>query len=79
MQPEVSGKMKELFDDVAVKFIKKVEKVFRKIGIKNTKAEAYYFGALFDGISIDYLFNKETYPLNSVEKLFLKKYSREKL
>lgn len=79
LQPEVSGKMKELFNDVAVKFIKKIEKIFRQIGIKNTKAEAYYFGALFDGISIDYLFNKETYPLNSVEKLFLKKYSKEEL
>ncbi len=79
MQWDVSAKMKSLFEEIEKKFLKKMESVFRKIGVKSPKAEAYYFGAMFDGISIDYLLDKEKYPLKSVERLLLKKYSKEEL
>ncbi len=78
-QKEITPKMKKVFEDVDKKYAAKMEKIFKKIGLRNAKAEAYYFGALFDGISVDYLLNKEKYPLKSVEKLMLKKYSREVL
>ncbi len=78
-QTEITPKMNKIFKDVDKKYAAKMEKIFKKIGLKNAKAEAYYFGALFDGISVDYLLNKENYPLKSIEKLMLKKYSKEVL
>ena len=39
-QWEVSDRMKKLFEDVERKYLKKVENIFRKIGLKNPKAEA---------------------------------------
>ncbi len=78
-QAEITPKMSKIFKDLEKGYIDKVEKLFRKIGIKNAKAEAYLLGALFDGVSIDYLLDKENYPLKSVERLILKKYSKESL
>ena len=79
MQHEITEKMGKLFEEIEKKFLMKMESVFRKIGIKIPKAEAYLLRAMFDGISIDYLISKEKYPLKSVERLLLKKYSKEKL
>lgn len=79
LQWEVSDKMKILFEEIEKKYLKKMENVFRKIGLKNPKAESYFLGAMFDGISIDYLLDKDKYPLKSVERLLLKKYSKEEL
>ena len=79
LQWEISIQMKKMFNEVEKKYLRKIEKIFKKIGVKNSKAEAYYFGAMFDGISIEYLIDKEKYPLRSVEKLMLQKYSKEHL
>jgi len=79
LQWEVSDKMKMLFEEIEKKYLKKMENVFKKIGLKNPKAESYFLGAMFDGISIDYLLDKDKYPLKSIERLLLRKYSKEEL
>lgn len=77
LQWEVSEKMRMMFKEIEQNYLKKIENVFRKIELKNPKAEAYLFGAILDGISINYLIEKENYPLSSVERLFLKKYCKD--
>jgi len=77
LQLEVSEQMKELFFKVEEEFIAELARLLRKLGIKNAKTEAYLLGAIFDGVSIDYLLNKENYPLARIEKLLLKKYGVE--
>ena len=79
LQWEISIQMKKMFNEFEKKYIKNIENIFRSINVKNPKAEAYYLGAMFDGISIDYLLDKEKYPLRSVERLMLQKYSKEHL
>ncbi len=76
-QAEITPKMRKIFRDLEKGYIVKLEKVFKKMGVKNAKAEAYLLGALFDGISIDYLLDKENYPLKRIEKLMTRKYSKE--
>ena len=73
---EIAGKF---FGDMIEKFLKELEKVFRKIGVPNPKAEAYIFGAVLDGVPFDYFFDSENYPLKMIEKHLLKKYSRKEL
>lgn len=79
LQQEVSVNMKNMFNVIEEKYLKKLEKLFKNIGIKNSRAEAYLLGAMFDGVAIDYLLGKEKYPLKSVEKLLLNKYSKTTL
>lgn len=77
--PEMSEIAAEIFSKVMEGYLKKVEKLFKQIGLPNPKAEAYIFGALLDGIPMDYLIDKENYPLKTIEKHLLKKYSKEEL
>jgi len=79
LQWEVSAKMKNIFNEIEQNYIKKIGNVFKKIGIKNSKTEAYILGAMFDGVSIKYLLDKEKYPLSNVEKILLNKYSKGQL
>lgn len=79
LQEEVSENMKNMFNMIEDKYLTKLTKLFKNIGIKNSKAEAYLLGAIFDGVAIDYLLGKEKYPLKSVEKLLLNKYSKAQL
>ncbi len=77
LQLEVSDKMKNLFKEIEDGLLNEIAKILKKLGIKNAKTEAYLLGAIFDGVSIDYLLNKENYPLARIEKLLLKKYGVE--
>ena len=79
LQWEVSTKMKVMFKEIEQSYLKKMVNIFKKIGVKNSKTEAYILGAMFDGISIDYLLDKDNYPLSKVEKIMLNKYSKEQM
>jgi AcrR family transcriptional regulator len=73
---EVAKKVMGNFFDM---FFPKLTKLFREIGLKNPKAESYIFGAIMDGVPLDYLIDKDNYPIDLVEKQLIRKYSREEL
>jgi len=76
-QVEMSGMAKKVFGRLVEKYIKLFTSMFKKIGVKNPKMEAYILASILDGVPFDYLFDKENYPINAVEKQLLRKYSRE--
>lgn len=78
-QLEMAHVAKKIFGDVLDIFIPKLTKIFRKIGVKNPKAEAYILGAILDGVPVDYLIDIENYPIDVVERQLVRKYSREEL
>lgn len=79
LQPSVMATAKKITHDFGERVFKLLISIFKKIGIPNPKAEAYILGGLFDGISLDYFFEKENYPMKSVKKKLLEKYSKEGL
>jgi AcrR family transcriptional regulator len=74
---------KEIVEKIAGNFMgeafKELEKIFRKMKIKNPASEAKIFGAILDGISFHILFMGNEYPIEKMRKFFKKKYSREQL
>ena len=74
---------KEIVEKVAGNFMadafKELEKIFRKMKIKNPASEAKIFGAILDGISFHILFMGNKYPIEKMRKFFKAKYSREQL
>lgn len=78
-QMEMAGVAKKIFDDILEIFMPRLTKLFRQIGVKNPKAEAYILGAILDGVPVDYLIDKENYPIDLIEKHLVKKYSKEEL
>ena len=51
-----------------------LEVIFIDLGYENPKKEAMLFGAIVDGIGIQYMLNPKNYPLEEMKNLILKKY-----
>lgn len=79
MQPTVMDTAKKITADFGNRVFKMLTGVFRKIGVPNPKAEAYILAGIMDGVSLEYFFDKENYPLISVKNKLLEKYSKEGL
>ena len=79
LQPVIMDTAKRITKNFNDRMIGHATKIFKRIGMPNPKAEAYIFGGILDGISLNYFFDKENYPLDSVRKKIIEKYSKEVL
>lgn len=79
LQPVIMDTAKNVTKEFSDRMIKMITGLFKKIGIPKPKAEAYILAGLIDGISLEYFFDKENYPLRSVKKSVLEKYNKESL
>ena len=77
IQPGVFEKSGEFFKDFYGEIFVEIENIFREIGVADYVAEARIYGALLDGVAMDYLVDKENYPLDEVAASIKKRYSRE--
>lgn len=79
LQPIIMDTAKSVTKEFGDRMIKMITSIFKKIGIAKPKAEAYILAGLIDGISLEYFFDKENYPIKSVKRSVLEKYSKESL
>ncbi len=79
LHPEVKEIVNKITADYLDTGFKMLEKIFRRIGIKNPVNEAKLFGAILDGMCFHYVFNKENYPLKQMKRFLQKKYNKESL
>ncbi|HED06891.1 MAG TPA: TetR/AcrR family transcriptional regulator [Ignavibacteria bacterium] len=79
LHPGVKGIVNKITADFLDTGFKLLEKIFRKIGIKNPANESKLFGAILDGMIFHYIFNKEYYPLKRMKRFLQKKYNKESL
>lgn len=75
LQPTIMNTAKKTVKEFSDRMINIITNIFKKIGVPNPKAEAFILGGMIDGISLNYFFDKENYPFNSVRKKLLEKYS----
>lgn len=50
------------------------EEYFRQKGVENPGDEAMYLDALFDGICLNYIMNPESFPMDKMKKLIIKRF-----
>lgn len=79
MQEETKGIVEKVAGNFMEELFNEMEKIFRKIKIKNPSAEARIFGAIIDGMSFHILFMGNAYPVAITRKFLKHKYSRENL
>lgn len=79
LQPGIFESGKESINKATKEIIMEIMKIFDEIGVKNSEAEARIFGATFDGLWLQYLYDKENFDFEAVKKQFLNKYSKEEL
>ncbi|MFA6599225.1 MAG: TetR/AcrR family transcriptional regulator [Ignavibacteriaceae bacterium] len=74
LQPEVFPLLKSKIEAIMAPMMKLLVKYFQTQGAKEPTMEAMLFGALLDGISMDYVFTPELIPIDKVKKAIIKKY-----
>ncbi len=75
LQPDVMKLVEQkLFELVSPLFII-LEKYFKAKGIKNPESEARLFGAILDGVSLNYIVDPDNFPLDTIKNIIIKKYS----
>jgi len=68
--PSVHATIQKVYDSL----IDQLEVIFIDLGYTEPKNEAMLFGAIVDGIGIQYMLKPEVYPLEEMKNLILKKY-----
>ena len=71
---EEGKKIANYFND---KYLHLMEELLSTLGFKNPSLEVRLLNALLDGIGLDYLFDKEGFPLNEIKVYLLNRYSKE--
>ncbi|MCF6269384.1 MAG: TetR/AcrR family transcriptional regulator [Melioribacteraceae bacterium] len=79
MQLETKAIVEKIAGNFMDEMFKEMEKIFRKMKIKNPAAETKLFGAILDGMSFHILFMGEKYPIEKMRKFLKSKYRRESL
>lgn len=73
LQPAVIQDLEELMEREKQRSLEKYQEIFRDLGYEDPELEAYYTGAVLDGMALGYISVKE-YPLDQLEQKLLKKY-----
>ena len=79
MQHDTKAIVEKISGNFMGDFFKELEKVFRKMKIKNPASEARIFGAIMDGLSFHILFMGDHYPVEKTRRFLKNKYSRESI
>ncbi len=73
-QADVFSIIKGKFADTYIQLTGMLADYFREKGVDDPEAEAIILGSLLDGIFINYVFNRENYPIEAVKKKLIEKY-----
>jgi AcrR family transcriptional regulator len=75
LQPDIIDEATNYFSIFINEGTTVFEKLMKKCGVKNPKAEAKILGATIDGIGFHFLLSGNNYPLKSVKRKLIEKYS----
>lgn len=76
LQPEVFGILKSKMEAIMQPIMSVMTAYFEKLDYEDPLAEAIVFDALMDGISMDYTFGVEMFPVEQVKQTIIKKYCK---
>lgn len=74
IQPAVYKLVKDKFADEIPRHRELYEDYFARKGIQDPGREALFLDALFDGVCFNYILNPETFPLERMKELIIKRF-----
>lgn len=74
LQPDVFPLIKDKMESVLQPLMKITYDYFEKNGFEDPESETLIFGALFDGLAMDYVFAPDLFPIDKVKNALIKKY-----
>lgn len=79
VQADAQHLLKAKMEKIMSNFMFTIVEYFRKQGFKDPQTEAMIFGALLDGIGLDYVMHPEIIPLNEIKENIINKYCNKKI
>ncbi|MCK5079015.1 MAG: TetR family transcriptional regulator C-terminal domain-containing protein, partial [Bacteroidales bacterium] len=77
MQPVIYEMVQERYQQVIMDSLQLLLEYYEKQGVEDPMAEAMLFGALMDGIGINYLLNPEMFPLEKVKETIIERFGHK--
>ncbi len=77
-QPAVFKLIESRIEEIYQPIMKMMIVYFQDAGFKNPATEAILFGALLDGITLDYVMKPELFPLEHIKKELIERYCKPK-
>ncbi len=79
LQTEVLSELKQVLMQKQIDVFEMMEGIFRNMNVEDPKKEAYFFGALLDGLFLHYISMIDSYPLEEMKEFIINKYSKENI
>ncbi len=77
LQKEVMADVKVILEKKQESIINQILDIFERLGAQHPRLEAYYFGAVLDGMMIHYIHMGEEYPLEEMEAFIIDELKRK--
>lgn len=74
VQPDVIRGLRKELEKARVEWMQVLTALFTGLGVEDPEGEAYFFGAIFDGMSIGFLTINQDYPVEKLKKIIEKRY-----
>jgi AcrR family transcriptional regulator len=74
MQPQVFELIKGMIHEIMPKYLKILVQYYDKLGIEHPAQEALIFGAIMDGISLNYIMDPENFPVEKTIQSIIHKF-----
>ncbi len=78
LQPAVFKLVEKRIEELYQPIMKMMVKYFQEAGFKNPLIETIIFGALLDGITMDYVMKPELFPLEQIKRELIERYCNHK-
>ena len=79
MQPAVHKLIQEKLMELLPGLLKTLAAYFKQKNVANPEAEALLFGALMDGVSMNYIMDPENFPLEVIKSMIIKKFGHNNI
>ena len=79
LQPPVFKFFEPKIDELYKSMFSMLASYFEKMGYGNPQAEMLLFGAMLDGIAIDYVLKPELFPVDLIKQEIIKRYCRKQI
>ncbi|MFN7116163.1 MAG: TetR/AcrR family transcriptional regulator [Saprospiraceae bacterium] len=76
-QPEAMKMLAPTLREKEVETMGKAIEIFQRLGVERPEAEAMFYGAIMDGIVIQYVQIGEGYPLDMMKDMILERYKKK--
>ncbi|NQT78444.1 MAG: TetR/AcrR family transcriptional regulator [Bacteroidetes bacterium] len=77
MQPLVFEIVREKYHKIIEGTLGLLVEYYKKQGVEDPESEAFLFGALMDGISMNYILNPDIFPLEKIKKTIIERFGHK--